>query len=65
MKTIVKPHRKKTDMLEIVQKRTTKVIHKLRDSSYEMGLSDCGLTTLETRRLREEQTEVFKKIVNG
>ena len=35
------------------------------DFSYESGLLQCGLTTtLETRRLRGDQTEVFK-IVNG
>ena len=32
--------------------------------SYESRLLQCGLTTLETRRLRGEQIEVFK-IVNG
>ena len=31
--------------------------------SYEMRLKECGLTTLETRRLRD-QTEVFE-ILNG
>ena len=29
-----------------------------------MRLNECGLTTLETRRLRENQIEVFK-ILNG
>ena len=32
--------------------------------SYERRLLQCGLTTLETRRLRGDQIEVFK-IVNG
>ena len=32
--------------------------------SYEMRLKECGLTTLETRRLRGDQIEVFK-ILNG
>jgi len=32
--------------------------------SYEMCLKECGLTTLETRRLRVDQIEVFK-ILNG
>ena len=40
------------------------MIPKLRDLSYESRLLQCGLTTLETRRLRGDQTEVFK-IVNG
>ena len=40
------------------------MIPKLRNSSYEMRLKECGLTTLETRRLRGDQIEVFK-ILNG
>ena len=48
-KTIVRPH---------------KMIPKLRNISYEMRLKECGLTTLETRRLRGDQIEVFK-ILNG
>ena len=32
--------------------------------SYEMRLKECGLTTLEIRRLRGDQIEVFK-ILNG
>ena len=36
----------------------------LRDHSYEDHLKECRLTTLETRRLREDQIEVFK-ILNG
>ena len=39
------------------------MIPELRDISYESGLLQCGLTTLETRRLRGNQIEVFK-IVN-
>ena len=35
------------------------MIQKLRNISYEMRLKECGLTTLETRRLRD-QIEVFK-----
>ncbi len=37
---------------------------KLRNISYEMRLKECGLTTLETGRLRGNQIEVFK-ILNG
>ena len=40
------------------------MISKLRNISYEMRLKECGLTTLETRRLRGDQIEVFK-ILNG
>ena len=44
--------------------RATKIIQKFRNISYEMRLKECGLTTLETRRLRGDQIEVFK-ILNG
>ena len=40
------------------------MIPQLRDLSYESRLVQCGLTTLETRRLRGDQIEVFN-IVNG
>ena len=40
------------------------MIPELRDLSYESRLLQCGLTTLETRRLRGDQIEVFK-IMNG
>ena len=43
-------------MLEKIQRRATKLIPGLRDLSYE----ERGLTTLETRRLRGDQIEVFK-----
>ena len=59
------PYRKKDiDKLERMQRRATKIIPELRDLSYESSLLQCGLTTLETRRLRGVQIEVFK-IVNG
>ena len=60
-----RPYRKKDiDTLERIQRRTTKMIPELRDLSYEERLKECGLTTLETRRLRGDQIEVFK-ILNG
>ena len=60
-----RPYRKKDiDKLERIQRRATKMIPELRDLSYESRLLKCGLTTLETRRLRGDQIEVFK-IVNG
>ena len=40
------------------------MIPELRYLSYESRLLQCGLTTLETRRLRGDRIEVFK-IVNG
>ena len=45
-------------------RRATKIIPELRDLSYEKRLKECGLTTLETRRLRGDQIEVFR-IING
>ena len=48
-----RPYRKKDiDMLERVQRRANKIIQKLCKISYEIRLKECGLTTLETRRLR-------------
>ena len=51
-------------MLERVQRRATEMIPKLRNISYEIRLKECGLTTLETRRLIGDQIEVFK-MLNG
>ena len=47
-----------------IQRRATKLIPGLRALRYEERLKECGLTTLETRRLRGDQIEVFK-ILNG
>ena len=47
-------------MLAKIQRRATKLIPGLRDQSYEERLKECGLTTLETQRLRGDQIEVFK-----
>ena len=63
-KAIVRPHltyfiqawnphlRKDIDMLEQIQRRATKLIPGLRYLRYEERHKKCGLTTLETRRLR-------------
>ena len=56
--------KKDIDTLERIQRRATKIIPELGDLSYEELLKECGLTTLETRRLRGDQIEVFK-ILNG
>ena len=54
------PYRKKDiDTLERIQRRATKIIPELRDLSYEERLKECGLTTLETRRLRGDQILSF------
>ena len=36
------------------------MISELRDLSYEERLKECGLMTIQTRRLRGDQIEVFK-----
>ena len=60
-----RPYRKKDiDKLERIQRRATKIIPDVRDFNYESRLLQCGLTTLETRRLRGDQIVVFK-IGNG
>ena len=48
--------KKDSDILARVQRRATKIIQTLRNISYEMRLKE----TLETRRLRGDQIEVFK-----
>ena len=58
-----RPYRKKDiDTLERIQRRATKMIPVLRDLSYEECLKECGLITIETRRLRGNH--VFR-ILNG
>ena len=54
-----RPYRKDIDTLEHIQRRATKIIPEPRDLSYKERLIECGLTTLETRRLRGDQIEVF------
>ena len=56
--------RKYIDMLDKMHRRATKLIPGLRDLRYEERRKECGLTTLETRRLKGDQIEVFK-ILNG
>ena len=36
------------------------MVQKLRDIGYEMHLRECGLTTLQIRRLTGDQVEVVK-----
>ena len=75
-KAIVRPHleyciqawspylRKDIYNLEKIQRRATTLIPGLSNLRYEERLKECRLTTLETRRLRGGQIEVFK-ILNG
>ena len=51
--------KKDIDTLERIQRRATKMIPELRDLSYEERLKECGLITLETRRLTGDQVEFF------
>ena len=48
------------DKLERVQRRAIKLIPELRILNYEDRVQQCKLTTLETRRVRGDQIEVFK-----
>ena len=50
---------KDIDTLEIIQRRTTKMAPELRDLNYDDRLKERGLTTLETRRFRGDQIDVF------
>ena len=49
-------------MLERIQRRATEIKPKLGDISCEMLLRECGLTTLEARKFRD-QTEAFKTLI--
>ena len=56
-----RPHmRKYIDKLERVQSRATRLISEISQLSYEERIQQCILTTLETRRIRGDQIEVFK-----
>ena len=60
-----RPHmRKYIDKLERVQRRETRLISEISQLSYEERLQQCRLTTLEKRRIRGDQIEVFK-IMHG
>ena len=75
-KAIVRPHleyciqawspylRKDIYVLDKTQRRAIKLNPELRDLRYEERLKECGLTTLETQRLKGDQLEVCK-ILNG
>ena len=53
---------KDTDMLEEVQRRSTKMIPILKNLSYEERLKRLGIFSTGRRRLRDNMIEVFKMI---
>ena len=75
-KSMVRPHleyaiqawnpytRKNIDLLEGVQRRATKMVKICRNLEYRNRLEYLGLTTLQTRRIREDLLETLK-IVTG
>ena len=56
--------KKDINLLELVQRRATKLVGSLRDSTYEQRKIALGLTSLEERRARGDLIEVFK-IIHG
>ena len=71
-KSLVRPHleycvpawhrylSKNIEMLEKVQRRSTKMVYGFNDLTYEQRLRRLNITTLGTRRLRGDLIEVFK-----
>ena len=53
-------HKKDIIKLEKIQRRATKIITELRNKPYEARLKKCKLMTLEQRRRRYDQIEMFK-----
>ena len=47
-------------MLEKIQRRATKLVPGLGDIHNEERLKECGLTTLEITKIKEDQIEVYK-----
>ena len=56
--------RKDINQLEKVQQRATKLVHRLRNETYETRRKELNLMTLEERRMRGDLIEVFK-IMHG
>ena len=56
-----RPHyQKDIALLEQVQHKATKMVSGLRNMTYEQRLKVLGLTTFETRMLREDLIQVLK-----
>ena len=53
-------HKKDIIKLEKIQRRATKIITELRNKPYDARLKKCKLMTLEQRRRRYDQIEMFK-----
>ena len=51
-------------LLEIVQRRATKLVSKLRNKEYEDRLKDLKLTKLEDRRIRGDMILTYR-LLNG
>ena len=56
--------KKDINLLELVQRRATKLVGSLRDCTYEQRKTALGLTSLQVRRARGDLIEVFK-IIHG
>ena len=56
-----RPHyQKDINTLEAVQKRATRMVSGLQETSYDSRLALLGITMLETRHIRADMLEVFK-----
>ncbi len=54
------PSKKDAKMLELVQRRATKLVPRIRNWRYEDRLAVLGLTTLHERRVRGDLIQMFK-----